>query len=98
VAPKPSEVKKLVALLESEAPDVETLAKQVIELVEEMLEQRTRYVVFAVHPTLNLIQAVGPYDSKLKMEKDYVKRIAAYDRNSRAHFALLKPPESISLD
>ena len=85
---KPTEVKKLVALLDAEAPDVEWLAKEVFKLVEELLANRTRYVVFAVHPSLNLIQAVGPYDTKDKALKDYTKRIHAYDKHSTARLAL----------
>jgi hypothetical protein len=95
---KPSELKKLVALLDSEAPDVETLAKEIFLLVEDLLNQRQRYVVFAVHPTLNLVQAVGPYNTQEQARKDYVKRISAYDNNSLARLALLRYPDSIVAD
>lgn len=95
---KPTEVKKLVALLDSEAPDVETLAKEVFKLVEDLLNQRQRYVVFAVHPSLNLVQAVGPYNTQEQARKDYVKRIGAYDNNSFARLALLRYPDSIVAD
>ena len=96
---KPTEVKKLVALLDSEAPDVETLAKDVFNLVEDLLNARQRYVVFAVHPGLNnLVQAVGPYNTQEQARKDYVKRIAAYDNNSFARLALLRHPDTIVSD
>ena len=69
---------------------------QVFDLVEDLLKARERYVVFVVHPSLNLVQAVGPYDTKKKLESDWTKRVGAYDRNSRAIFALLKDPDRIN--
>lgn len=94
---KPTEVKKLVTLLDSEAPDVETLAKDVFQLVEDLLNARQRYVVFAVHPGLNnLVQAVGPYNTQEQARKDYVKRISAYDNNTFARLALLRHPDTIA--
>ena len=93
---KPTELRKLVALLDQEAPSAEWLAKEVFDMVEGMLKARERYVVFAVHPSINLVQAVGPYDTKKQLEKDWFKRIGAYDRNSKAVFALLKDPDTIN--
>ena len=95
---KPSELKKLIALLDSEAPDVDTLGKEVFQLVEDLLNDRQRYVVFAVHPSMNLVQAVGPYNTQEQARKDYVKRISAYDNNSFARLALLRYPDSIIAD
>ena len=93
---KPTELKKLIALLEEDAEDVTDVAKAAWNLVEDLLNQRQRYVVFAVHPSLNLIQAVGPYDTQEKARKDYAKRIAAYDNQSKAHLALLRFPDTIT--
>jgi len=98
MALKPTELKKLVALLDDEAPSAEWLAKAVWELVEELMAQRHQYVVFAVHPSLNLIQAVGPYSTVEKAKKDYAKRIHAYDNQSFARLALLRHPDSITKD
>ena len=95
---KPTELKKLVEMLNSEAESAETMAKAVWSLVEDLLNQRQRYVVFAVHPSLNLIQAVGPYDTQDKARKDYAKRIHAYDKSSFARLALLRYPDSIDKD
>jgi hypothetical protein len=95
---KPNELKKLVALLDEEAPSAEWLAKEVFLLVEELLNNRQRYVVFAVHPTVNVIQAVGPYNTQEQARKDYVKRICAIDNHSFARLALLKHPDSINAD
>jgi len=98
MALKPSESKKLVALLDDEAPSAEWLAKAVWELVEQLMSERNQYVVFAVHPSLNLVQAVGPYSTVEKAKKDYVKRIHAYDNQSYARLALLRHPDSITKD
>jgi len=98
MAVKPTELRKVIAMLEGEAPDVETLAKDVFEAVEDMLNLRNRYVVFVVHPSLNLIQAVGPYDTVEKAKKDYVKRVGIYDRQTRIQLALLKHPDQIVSD
>ena len=96
---KPTELRKLIALLEGEADDVEELAKWVFKLVEDCLADREQYVIFAVHPTLfNLVQAVGPYTTKNQAEKDYSKRINAYDTNSYARIALLRNPDKIVTD
>jgi hypothetical protein len=96
---KPTELRKLIALLEGEADDVEELAKWVFKLVEDCLADREQYVIFAVHPTLfNLVQAVGPYATKNQAEKDYTKRISAYDSNSYARIALLRNPDKIISD
>jgi len=93
---KPTELKKLIALLEEDADNVEYVAKAAWSLVEDLLNQRQRYVVFAVHPSLNVVQAVGPYDTLEKAKRDYAKRVAAYDKLSRAHLALLRHPDSIT--
>ena len=93
---KPTELKKLVALLDEEAPSAEWLAKAVWELMEELVAKRQQYVVFAVHPSLNIIQAVGPYPTKDKLLKDYAKRIGAYDSSSYARVAELVFPDMIT--
>jgi hypothetical protein len=95
---KPTDIKRVVELLEAEAPDVTWLAKQLFDLVEELIWNRTHYVVFAIHPSLDLIQAVGPYNTKALALKDYDKRIHAYDSQSHARLALLKNPTTISKD
>jgi hypothetical protein len=93
---KPTELKKLIALLEEDADNVEYVAKAAWSLVEDLLNQRQRYVVFAIHPSLNIVQAVGPYDTQEKAKKDYAKRIAAYDNQSHARLALLRYPDTIT--
>jgi hypothetical protein len=96
VSAKPTELKKLMALLDTEADDITAFSKAVWNLVEDLLNERERYVVFAIHPSLNLVQAVGPYDTKAKALADYQKRISAYDWQSKARLALLKHPDTIT--
>lgn len=93
---KPTELKKLMALLDTEADDITAFSKAVWNLVEDLLNERERYVVFAIHPSLNLVQAVGPYDTKAKALADYQKRISAYDWQSKARLALLRHPDTIT--
>ena len=97
VMAKPTEIKKVAALLEQPADDAEDMAKKVWGLVEELLIQRTQYVVFVIHPSLNIIQAVGPYSTEAQLRKDYAKRIHAYDSASYARIAQLKDPSTITL-
>ena len=96
MAIKPTELKKLVALLDEEAPSAEWLAKAVWDLMEELVAKRQQFVVFAIHPSLNIVQAVGPYPTKDKLLKDYAKRIGAYDKHSRAMLAELVHPDQIT--
>ena len=94
---KPTELRKLIAVLEEDHATAEDAAKAAFNLVEELLNQRTRYVTVVVHPSLRLVQAIGPYDTKLKAEKDYATKVGAYDRQSYIHLALLKHPDTIEL-
>lgn len=87
---KPTELKKLIKLLDEEAPSAEWLATEVFNMVEEMLIAREQYVVVVMHPTLKLVQAVGPWYSKTKLMKEWPKYVGAYDDTSRAAVALLK--------
>lgn len=95
MAAKPTELKKLVALLDAEAPDVEWLAKSVWELVENLLAERQQYVAIAYHPSLDLYQAIGPYATRGQLMKDYEKRLCMVDKGSVGRVALLKHPSNV---
>lgn len=95
MAAKPTELKKLIALLDEEAPTVEWLAKEVWTLVEELLAERQQYVAVAYHPSLELWQAIGPYNTRAQLLKDYEKRLCAVDKGSKAAVALLKHPQHV---
>ena len=47
---------------------------------------------------VNVIQAVGPYNTQEQARKDYVKRINAIDNHSFARLALLRHPDNINGD
>lgn len=94
---KPSEIKKVAALLEQDATDAEDMAKKIWELVEDLMKQREQYVCVVTHPTLNLYQVVGPYGTENQLRKDYAKRIHAYDAASYARLAKLAHPDNITL-
>lgn len=89
---KPTELKKLIALLDEEAPSVEWLATEVFNMVEEMLLARDQFVTLVRHKGDNFMvyQAIGPWYSKAKMMKEWSKYAAAYNSESRAGFAQLK--------
>ena len=94
---KPTELKKLIALLDEEAPTVEWLAKAVWELVEECMWQREQYVAIAHHPGAGDVwQAIGPYATRNQLLKDYKKRMCAVDSNSKAYIGLLQHPSTIT--
>jgi len=95
MAAKPTELKKLIALLDAEAPDVEWLAKAVWDLVENLQAERQQYVAIAYHPSLNLYQAIGPYATRGQLMKDYEKRLCMVDKDSVGRVALLKSPSSV---
>jgi hypothetical protein len=94
---KPSEIKKVAALLEQDATDAEDMAKKIWELVEDLMKQREQYVAVVTHPTLNLYQVVGPYGTENQLRKDYGKRIHSYDSSSYARLAKLVHPDNITL-
>ena len=49
---KPSEIKKMAALLDEEAESSEDMAKKVWELVEELTAKRDQYMAVAVYQAL----------------------------------------------
>ena len=96
MAPKPTELKKLIALLDEEAPTVEWLAKAVWELVEDCMAQREQYVAIVHHPGAGDVwQAIGPYATRNQLLKDYKKRVCAVDSNSRGYIGRLQHPSTI---
>ena len=73
---KPSEIKKMAALLDEEAESSEDMAKKVWELVEELTAKRDQYMAVAVYPSLKIAIAVGPYNTLNQLRKDYAKHVA----------------------
>ena len=72
----PTQLKRIADLLVKPASDVDTLAEQVWNLVDELMSGRNRYTIFAYHPSLNLAVSYGPYNTELQARRDAPKRIA----------------------
>lgn len=89
---RPTEVKAIADLLMQEHDDVEQLAREVIELVDTLRAKRELFIGVAVHPTLGIVQAVGPYATKNQVLKDAPHKLHKYDTQSQGYVALLKDP------
>lgn len=94
---RPTEVKAVADLLMQEHADVDTLARSVIELIDGIRAKRETYVLVAVHPSLRICQAIGPYSTESQAMKDVSKRLAQYDTQSRGYLAKLRDPSTVDL-
>lgn len=96
---KPTELKKIIALLDEEAPSAEWLATEIFNMVEEMLINREQYILMVRHKDEDLIfyQAIGPWYSKAKMNKEWQKYAAYYNSDSKGAFAELKHMSKIKV-
>jgi len=97
VKAKPSEIKKVAALLDTEAESSEDMAKKVWALVEELIAQRESYMAVVVHPTAKVAIAVGPYNTKNNLLKDYKKHVGAIDSQSYGIIASVQDPQGLVL-
>jgi hypothetical protein len=95
---RPTEIKAIADLLMQEHDDVDALARLVIETIDGIRAKRETYVLVAVHPTLQVVKAIGPYATKAQALKDHPKRISQYDSKSRAYLANLHDPSVVLLD
>lgn len=68
MAPRPTEVRAVVGLLEGPAADVEELAKRVIEAMDEARTDRASFVVVVAHQG-KLVRSYGPYATQKQAEK-----------------------------
>jgi hypothetical protein len=94
---RPTEIKAIADLLMQEHDDVDALARLVIETIDGIRAKRETYVLVAVHPTLQVVKAIGPYATKAQALKDHPKRISQYDSKSRAYLANLHDPSVVEL-
>jgi hypothetical protein len=97
VKAKPSEIKKMAALLEQDADSSEDMAKNVWALVEELTAQRESYMAVVVHPSVKVAIAVGPYNTKNNLLKDYKKHVGAIDSQSYGIIATVQDPQGLTL-
>lgn len=70
---RPTEIKELVKLLDSEHDDVEALAKAVLDLLVEIKWNRGGWVTLVNHGPL--ITAYGPYQTANAANRDFTKRL-----------------------
>ena len=89
---KPSEIKKMAALLDTEAESSEEMAKKVWDLVEQLTAEREAYMAVIVHPTLEVAVAIGPYNTRNSLIKDYAKHCGQVDDKSYGMIAYVKDP------
>jgi hypothetical protein len=93
MAAKLTELKKLIALLDEEHEDVEVLAKEIWNLVEQLQQSREQYILLAYHPDINLWQSAGPYATRNQAMKAFEKnRFVSYDGKAKGAIALLQAP------
>jgi predicted RNase H-related nuclease YkuK (DUF458 family) len=92
VKAKPSEIKKMAQLLETEADSSEEMAKKVWDLVEEITANREAFMAIVVHPSIEVAVAIGPYNTRNSLIKDYKKHVSAIDDKSYGLIAYVKDP------
>ena len=91
---RPTEIRAVADLLMQEHEDVETLAKAVIETIDELRAKREMFVLAEIHPSLQVAKAIGPYATEAQARKD-VALLTAYDTHSRAYLCKLKDPSNV---
>jgi hypothetical protein len=89
---KPSEIKKMAALLEQDAESSEDMAKRVWELVEELTAQRDQYMAVVVHPSIKVAIAIGPYNTVNQLRKDYEKHCSRIADDDYGIIATVRDP------
>lgn len=70
---KPTELKKVIGLLETEHPDVEELAKQVVTQLKEMWVKQDQYVVHMLDPGGRAIYTFGVYYTPSQAQKELAR-------------------------
>lgn len=70
---KPTELKKVISLLETEHPDVEELAKQVVTQLKEMWVKQDQYVVQMLDPQGRAIYTFGVYYTPSQAQKELAR-------------------------
>lgn len=91
---RPTEIKAVANLLMQEHDDVDTLARQVIELIDGIRAKRELYVLTEIHPTLKVARTIGPYATEKQALKDTIL-LSKYDDTSRAYLCKFVDPAII---
>ena len=92
---KPSEIKKMATLLDTEAESSEEMAKKVWQLVEEIIANREAYMAIVIHPSIEVAVAIGPYNTRNSLIKDYKKHAGNVDDKSYGVIAYVKDPSLV---
>ena len=91
---RPTEIKAVADLLMQEHDDVETLAKLVIQTIDELRAKRTLFALVEIQPTLGYAKAIGPYNTDGQALKDQ-GLLTRYDEHTIAVLAKLVDPATI---
>lgn len=84
---KPTEVRAVAALLDSEADSVEELAERVVRKITEMREGEQAWVVAVTYasPRGRRLGAIwGPYTSQLAARRAAIRHVSAIGKDSQA--------------
>ena len=80
MAAKPTEIKKLVEILEADYETAADCAKATFNAVEQMLSERDRYIVVIQHwnklkKDTYMLQSFGPFPTRDKAAKEAEKKV-----------------------
>lgn len=73
ISVKPTELKKVISLLEAEHPDVEELAKEVVKELKAMWVKQDQYVVQMLDPNGKAIYTFGVYYTPSQAQKELAR-------------------------
>ena len=91
------EKRELIALLEEDYPDVESVAEAVYDLVERQIRERFGWVAVAIHPSLDMVQVIGVWNTLNQARKNAPLKMARYDDLSRFYLTELKDANKIEV-
>jgi len=95
---RPTEIKAVADLLMQEHDDVETLAKLVIEKIDELRAKRDMFAIVHLIPSFKLVKVIGLYATQLQAEKDYTKKIQRYDEKDHAYIGKFTDSSVLELE
>jgi hypothetical protein len=73
ISVKPTELKKVISLLEAEHPDVEDLARQVVTELKGMWVKQDQYVVHMLDPAGRAIYTFGVHYTPSQAQKELTR-------------------------
>ena len=92
---RPTEVRKIAAMLSEPADSVDDLARDVVNAINEMWMARTQYVLIVRDPALSDYVVWGMFDTENQAKRAIGKHITAIREGARyALYRVLKVGES----